>query len=95
MKALYQRRRDLFVDAMTKTGWTIKRPSATFYIWAHTPKDLVLQKPPPNSGRSGRGLHAGRRIRASGEGYVRFALSVDEKRMMEAVERIKKVKWQK
>jgi len=29
----------------------------------------------------------------SGEGYVRFALSVEEDRLLEAVARIKKVKW--
>ena len=44
MRALYKRRRDLFVDAMTKAGWTMKRPSATFYVWARTPKGLQLDR---------------------------------------------------
>jgi len=38
MRALYKRRRDLFVDAMTKAGWKMQKPSATFYVWARTPK---------------------------------------------------------
>ena len=38
MRALYKRRRDLFIDAMTKAGWTMKRPPATFYVWARTPE---------------------------------------------------------
>jgi len=94
MRALYKRRRDLFVDAMTDAGWTMKRPSATFYVWAHTPKGLSSTE---TAGRLldevGVVCTPGVGFGPSGEGFVRFALSVEEKRMMEAVERIKKVKW--
>lgn len=94
MRTLYKRRRDLFVDAMTQAGWSMLKPPATFYVWAHTPKGQT------SSGTAGRLLEEagvvctpGVGFGPSGEGYVRFALSVDEKRMMEAVERIKKLKW--
>jgi LL-diaminopimelate aminotransferase len=30
---------------------------------------------------------------ASGEGYVRFALTVEEQKLLEAVERIQKIRW--
>ena len=96
MKTLYKRRRDLFVDAMVQAGWTMKKPSATFYVWAHTPKGFTSTE---TSGKLldevGVVCTPGVGFGPSGEGYVRFALSVDEKRMMEAVERIKKVKWSK
>jgi len=96
MRARYQKRRDLFVNAMTAAGWVMKRPSATFYIWAHTPKGFTSTE---TSGKLldevGVVCTPGVGFGPTGEGYVRFALSVDETRMMEAVERIKTVTWTK
>ena len=63
MRALYKRRRDLFVEAMQAAGWTIKKPSATFYMWAHTPKGFTSTETAGKAvGRSRGGLHAGRGI---------------------------------
>ncbi len=94
MRALYKKRRDSFVEAMRKAGWTLPKPEATFYMWAHTPRGLSSTE---TAGRLlddvGVVCTPGVGFGPSGEGYVRFALSVDEKRMMEAVERIQKVKW--
>ncbi len=94
MRALYKRRRDLFVDAMTQAGWNIPKPPATFYIWAHTPQGL------PSTQVAGRLLEEvgvvctpGVGFGPSGEGFVRFALSVEETRLIEAIERIKRMKW--
>ena len=96
MKALYKRRRDLFVDAMTKAGWVMEKPPATFYVWGRTPKGFSSTE---TAGKIlddvGVVCTPGVGFGPSGEGYVRFALSVDEKRMMEAVERMKKIKWTK
>jgi LL-diaminopimelate aminotransferase len=96
MRALYKRRRDLFVDAMTKAGWMMQKPPATFYVWARTPKGFSSKQ---TAGKIldevGVVCTPGVGFGPSGEGYVRFALSVDEKRMMEAVERIQRVKWTK
>jgi len=96
MQALYKRRRDLFVDAMTQAGWSMQKPSATFYVWARTPKGFSSTE---TAGKIldevGVVCTPGVGFGPSGEGYVRFALSVDEKRMMEAVGRIGKVKWTK
>jgi len=94
MRTLYKRRRDLFIDAMTKAGWTMKRPSATFYVWVHTPRGFRSTE---TAGKlldeAGVVCTPGVGLGPAGEGYVRFAFTVDEKRMIEAVERIKKVKW--
>jgi len=94
MRALYKRRRDLFVGAMTQAGWTLPKPGATFYMWAHTPQGKTSTEV---AGRLldevGVVCTPGVGFGPSGEGFVRFALSVEEKRMMEAVERIKTVKW--
>jgi len=96
MKKLYKRRRDLFVDAMTQAGWKMQKPSATFYVWARTPKGFSSTE---TAGKIldevGVVCTPGVGFGPSGEGYVRFALSVEEDRMMEAVERMKKIKWVK
>ena len=34
---VYQKRRDMVVDALTESGWAIDRPKATMYIWAPVP----------------------------------------------------------
>lgn len=94
MREIYKRRRDQFVDAMTQAGWVMTKPGATFYMWAHTPKGYTSTQ---TAGRLledvGVVCTPGVGFGPSGEGYVRFALSVDEKRMMEAVERIKTIRW--
>lgn len=94
MRRLYRRRRDLFVDAMTQAGWSLRKPTATFYVWARTPEGL------PSTQVAGRLLEEAGVVCApgvgfgpSGEGYVRFALTVEEPRLREAVQRIQKVKW--
>jgi LL-diaminopimelate aminotransferase len=94
MRVLYMKRRDLFVEAMTQAGWKIPTSSATFYIWAHTPKNL------PSTEVAARLLDEvgvvctpGVGFGPSGEGYVRFALTVEESRLKEAIKRINSVKW--
>lgn len=88
---IYQARRDIVVGGLNRLGWNIKRPKATFYIWVRTLKgydsrrmakyllnkaDIVVTP----------GIGFGR----YGEGYIRIALTVNEKRLLEAVKRIKK-----
>ena len=37
INSVYQKRRDMVVDALTNSGWAIERPKATMYIWAPVP----------------------------------------------------------
>ena len=37
INSVYQKRRDMVVDALTDSGWAIDRPKATMYIWAPVP----------------------------------------------------------
>jgi LL-diaminopimelate aminotransferase len=94
MRDMYRHRRDLFVDAMTLAGWKLPKPGATFYMWAHTPKGFTSTQ---TAGRlldeAGVVCTPGVGFGPSGEGYVRFALSVEEPRMMEAVARIANLTW--
>ena len=40
--AIYQRRRDLLVDALRAAGMRVQPPKASLYIWAHVPGRLHL-----------------------------------------------------
>ena len=88
---LYEDRRNVLIDGLNGIGWNIKKPKATFYVWTKVPPrytsaafaTALLEKAdivatPGN----GFGDH--------GEGYIRMALTVDKKRLQEAVERIAK-----
>lgn len=87
---VYEERRDLLVEGLNAIGWSIRKPKATFYVWAkvlarYTSATLaraLLEKAdivatPGN----GFGEH--------GEGYIRMAVTVDKSRIKEAVERIR------
>jgi LL-diaminopimelate aminotransferase len=91
MSRLYKRRRNTLCRGLRRLGLKFNRPKATFYIWCEVPtgytsesfcihlldKAGVLCTP-----GSGFGEH--------GEGYVRFALTVEVSRLEEAVEKIEK-----
>ena len=99
--ALYRKRRDILVDGLNALGWGLKRPLASLYVWAHTPKGytsnefakLLLKK-------AGVLVIPGNSYGDYGEGYVRMSLTVlgdrNGDRIAEAVKRIKdniKVEW--
>jgi LL-diaminopimelate aminotransferase len=93
IRALYKERRDAFVSGMRSIGWEVPTPEATFYVWMPCPKGLtstevcarlldeanVVTTP---------GLGFGR----TADGYIRAALTVETPRLVEAVERIGKLK---
>jgi LL-diaminopimelate aminotransferase len=89
MSAVYQRRRDLLVEALAQIGLDVEPPKATPYFWVRVPQghtsesfaSLVLDQanvvvsPGPGYG-------------PSGEGFVRLSLTVSDERLEEAVRRI-------
>jgi len=88
---IYQDRRDILVEGLNSLGWNVQKPKATFYVWVKVPPrytsatfatELLEKCDIVATPGNGFGEH--------GEGYVRFALTVDKKRIKEAVDRIKK-----
>ena len=70
IRAIYQRRRDCLVDALTKAGWPIPSPPATMFAWAPDPRDVrasrqprILQAPAGEGGRGGVPRRRLRRVR--------------------------------
>ena len=86
---IYEERRNALVDGLKELGWNLERPKATFYVWARVParftsatfaKELLEKCDIVATPGNGFG--------DTGEGFVRFALTVDKKRIREAVSRI-------
>ncbi len=92
MNRMYKGRRDVLIGGLRKLGWDIEAPKGSFYAWIPVPKgytsagfaETLLDK-------AGIIVTPGNAYGDCGEGYVRFALTVDERRMQEAVDRIGKV----
>ncbi|MBP9127306.1 MAG: LL-diaminopimelate aminotransferase [Elusimicrobia bacterium] len=94
MRRLYKERRDLFVPRLRALGWNVTNPPATFYVWAHTPAGVSSAK---TAERLLNEAHIvctpGNGFGPTGEGYVRFALTVPPARLEQALQRIGKMAW--
>jgi len=90
----YERRRDVMVKGLQEIGLEVERPKATFYLWIQVPRGyssaqfatLLIEK-------GGIVATPGNGFGEEGEGYIRMALTVDEKRLKEAIERLKRIKF--
>jgi|SRR5580700_1589947 LL-diaminopimelate aminotransferase len=93
MNAVYQRRRDLVCDALAEAGVEVTPPKGTIYIWAPIPEGFessaaycehVLEEAAVI-------ISPGGAYGASGEGYFRISLTTPDDRLLEAVERIRRL----
>src|SRR5436305_4911916 len=93
MNAVYRRRRDLVCDALAQAGVEITPPKGTIYVWAPIPQGFesasaycehVLEQ-------AAVVISPGGAYGASGEGYFRISLTTPDDRLVEAVERIRRL----
>ncbi len=97
LRKLYKQRRDMLVEGLNSLGWGITKPKATFYVWAKIPdcwcrsnrKDVSLNFANSLLKKTGIVVTPGVGFGKYGEGYVRFALTVDRKRIKEAIRRLR------
>lgn len=88
--AMYQRRRDLVIDALGKIGIEAATPKATIYVWAKVPEGYTSAGFAEHILESANVIvPAGSAYGPSGEGFVRISLTTPDARLEEAVERIK------
>ncbi|WP_456464364.1 aminotransferase class I/II-fold pyridoxal phosphate-dependent enzyme [Persephonella sp.] len=90
----YSERLDILVEGLKKAGWDVEKPKATMFLWARIPDDfqhlgsiefsklLLTEANVAVAPGVGFGEH--------GEGYVRFAVVENTKRIRQAVRNIKK-----
>jgi LL-diaminopimelate aminotransferase len=93
IRALYKERRDSFVGALRRLGWSVPTPQATFYVWipcpsGYTSSDLCAKLLDEADVVTTPGLGFGR----TADGFIRAALTVETPRLVEAVERIGRLK---
>jgi len=92
IRKTYQERRDVLLPGLRALGLDPVTPRATFYVWIPVPKgytsasfcEHLLTK-------AGIVTTPGNGFGASGEGYIRMALTKEKGRIREALDRIKKV----
>jgi LL-diaminopimelate aminotransferase len=91
---VYERRRDVMIKGLREIGLEVDPPRATFYLWIRVPKGYTSAKFAALLLEQG-GIVAtpGNGFGDEGEGYIRMALTVDEKRCKEAIERLKRIKF--
>jgi LL-diaminopimelate aminotransferase len=87
---VYQKRRDILLDALAEAGWVITKPQATMFVWAKIPPGwqsrafayALLEQ-------TGVAVTPGDAFGREGEGYVRIALVQPAEKLREAAGRIK------
>lgn len=93
-RKIYKERRDILVEGLRGLGWEVDLPKASFYVWAKVPKGYTSSQTVSKLlDEAAIICTPGNGMGKSGEGYVRFALTVNVPRIKEAVERISKIKW--
>jgi len=86
--ALYQRRRDVLVNGLTRAGWPVEKPRGSMFLWAPLPEryqslgsleyaKLLLEKAQV-------AVSPGIGFGPLGEGHVRFALIENDQRIRQA-----------
>jgi LL-diaminopimelate aminotransferase len=88
---VYQRRRDILVGGLRKIGLEVDLPRATFYVWPKVPSGYDSASFVSTLiDRAGVACIPGNGFGKEGEGYVRFALTADAKRLREACLRLER-----
>ena len=95
INAVYQRRRDMVVDALNANGWAIAKPKATVYVWTPVPAKYA-----GDSGafaadlldKTGVMVTPGRGYGRWGEGFFRISLTYGDQVLTEALDRITRMR---
>jgi LL-diaminopimelate aminotransferase len=88
---LYAKRRDLVVETFNDMGWSLEPPKGSIYVWLPVPDGhdsssfatFLLEE-------AGIVVPPGRGYGEAGEGYIRISLTVNDDRLVEGLERIRK-----
>ncbi len=91
----YSKRLDVLVNGLNRIGWEVEKPKATMFLWAKIPEkfrhlgsvefSMMLLREAKVAVAPGIGFGE------HGEGYVRFAVVENEKRIRQAIRNMKKL----
>ena len=92
---IYRKRRDILCEGLSRIGWPVEKPLGTMFVWAKIPEPFSkvgsLEFSKTLLTQAGVAVSPGVGFGEGGEGFVRFALVENEKRIRQAVGGIKKV----
>jgi LL-diaminopimelate aminotransferase len=89
---IYQQRRDKLVKALNRVGIRTIPPKAGFYIWANVPSGYTsIQFATELLEKANIAVTPGIGYGASGEGYIRFSITLSDERLDEGVRRLLKL----
>jgi aspartate/methionine/tyrosine aminotransferase len=89
--AIFQKRRDIFIQALHNIGWEVPLPKATMYVWAKLPEpwqNKSVEFATQLVAATGVAVAPGAGFGKTGEGYVRFALVHEPEILATAVGKI-------
>ncbi len=94
IRKLYKSRRDKLVTGLSKAGWEISKPKGTMFVWGEIPEQFKsmgsLEFSKILIEKAKVAVSPGVGFGNYGEGFVRFALVENEKRIMQAVRGIRR-----
>jgi len=94
MNRIYSGRRDLMVQGLREAGFELDPPKATFYLWIRVPHGYTSATLATRLlEEAGLVVTPGNGFGDPGEGYFRIALTQNRKRLGEAIERLKSLKF--
>jgi LL-diaminopimelate aminotransferase len=87
---VYQTRRDIIVDALRKSGFSVQAPPAAIYVWARLPEGETDSTAFCNRmlDETGISMTPGVVYGPTGEGYLRISLGTPTNRVREAMNRL-------
>jgi len=95
IRHIYQKRRDVLINSMSRAGWYIPSPPASMFAWAPLPKKFVkegsLNFAKELMLKADVAVAPGVAFGEYGEGFVRVGLVENEQRIRQAAKNIKKL----
>tara|TARA_B110000902_G_scaffold184870_1_gene209299 strand:- start:481 stop:1668 length:1188 start_codon:yes stop_codon:yes gene_type:complete len=95
IRDIYQKRRDVLINSMSRAGWHIPSPPASMFAWAPLPKKFVkegsLNFAKELMLKADVAVAPGVAFGEYGEGFVRVGLVENEQRIRQAAKNIKKL----
>jgi len=91
---IYLGRRDTLCDGLCRIGWEVEKPKGTMFLWAPIPEPYAemssLEFATMCVQEARVAISPGSGFGPGGEGYVRFALVENDKRVQQAVRQLRK-----
>ncbi|WP_246939379.1 LL-diaminopimelate aminotransferase [Bacillus pinisoli] len=90
LRAIYKKRRDVFVNGLSEIGWQVSSPPASMFVWAEVPPGYTSKEFTYKLlDEAGVVVIPGNAFGTQGEGYVRVGIVQPEEVLQKAVNKIK------